>query len=183
MTVLLAIGIFLLGMLAGATVVIAAALRMAKKSLKEKKVAAEKFLEELNKLTDNVVKKASSVDERLTRVKEIVHEQLDLQSQAEGPQRNSMDGKYKNSMMRTIKSLEEEKHQILRSIITDGFDPKVTVMGPDGVVTDMNLSEFMAQSGIDVPPPTKGTNKEGATRSGKFMVYKGGKNDGEGTSH
>jgi hypothetical protein len=182
---------FVLGVLAGMSSTVIVAFHMARKSLKEKKVATDKFLEEFNKLTGNSTKRAESVDERLSRVKEIVNEQLDLQSRTEGPQKNAMDGKYKNSMIKTIKSLEEEKHQVLKSIIDDGFDPTVTVLGPDGVVTEMKLSEFMAQAGIDMPPvkpkdkapAAATTNKSGATKSGKFIVYRGGKDDGEGTSH
>jgi predicted RND superfamily exporter protein len=171
---------FVLGMLTGAVMVIMSMLYMARKTLKLKKVATSKFLEEIDKLTEDLEKRSTTVNERLTRVKEIVNEQFDLQSQAEGPQKNAMDGKYKNSIVRTVKSLEEEKHTILKSIISDGFDPKVTVLGPDGVVTEMKLSEFMVQAGIDVTP-TK--TDDSVTKSGKFIVFKGGKDDSEGTSH
>jgi hypothetical protein len=61
-------------------------------------------------------------------------------------------------------------------------------MGPDGVVTEMKLSEFMVQYGVDMTPPTtdkKTTDKvpKKISKSSKFTVHKGGKNDSEGTSH
>jgi hypothetical protein len=168
------------------------ALYFANKTIKSKKMLTENFLKELDKLTGGLDDKVPSVNKRFSRIKEIINEQLDLQSYAEGPQKNSMDGKNKNSMIRTIKSLEEEKNDIFRSIINDGHDPKITVMGLDGVVTEMKLSEFMAIYGVDMSPPpddkaasTKKniTTTKKTSKSSKFIVHKGGKNDSEGTSH
>ena len=186
---------FIVGFIMGILCVWEVALYIAERTLKNKKAkvkSAEKLLDKINKLTDGLDKR-SSVDERLTRVKEIINEQFNLQYQTEGPQKSAMDGKHKNMNIRTVKSLEDEKNEILRSIITDGYDPTVSVAGYDGKITDMKLSEFMVQSGVDMEPvedKTKGAKPKPspskaavATKTGKFVVHRGGKNDNEGTSH
>jgi len=182
---------FTVGLITGSVLTVTTALYYANKAMKSKKLLTDNFLKELDKLTEGLDDKVPSVNKRFSRIKEIINEQLDLQSHAEGPQRNSMDGKNKNSMIRTIKSLEEEKNDIFRSIISDGHDPKISVMGLDGVITEMKLSEFMVLYGVDMSPqPDKAasakkntTTTKKTSKSSKFIVHKGGKNDSEGTSH
>lgn len=124
-------------------------------------------------------KKVESIGSRMKRVKDLTTEQLDLQGQVSGPQKNALHGKYKNGLIGRIKELEEQKTEILKSIITDGFDPELTVMDNAGVVSTIKLSEYLAQTGITIPPK----NPSPSTKQiGKFTVHKGGKDDG-GTTH
>lgn len=136
-----------------------------------------------NKAASKKSKDLKSIDDRMKKVKEITTMQLDLQAGASGPQKNALDGKYKNGLISELKRLEEEKNVILTSIIADGFDPEVTVMDEMGVVTKLKLSEFMAMQGITMP--TKNTDKKEQPRP-RFTVHRGGlDDDGDGgeTTH
>jgi len=168
MDIIVVFAYFILGVVVGATGVISLALIYAKRSLDKRK-------EE----TKSPGTKMESVGSRMKKVKDITTEQLDLQSQVVGPQKNALHGRYKNDLNGRIKELELQKADILRSIIADGFDPEITVVDGAGVVTTIKLSEFLAQTGVVVPPknsqPTKQVNK--------FTVHKGGKDDGGNTTH
>lgn len=164
---------FVLGMFVGVAAMTAYVIYLGNKGLKEKKSKLE------------VVKaKAESLDKRMRRVKEITKEQIDLANKADGPQKNGLDGKYKNGLIGQIKKLEEERNDIMRSIITDGYDPELTTMDETGVVTKMKLSEYMAYVGIkmDKPAPAKPTRT--SEQIGKFTVIRGGRDDDGGeTTH
>ena len=168
MDIIVVFAYFILGVITGATGVITLALMMAKRSL-----------DKLKKDTETNGKK-ESVGSRMKKVKDITTEQLDLQSQALGPQKNALHGWFKNGINGRIKELELQKADILKSIITDGFDPEITVVDGAGVVTTIKLSEFLAQTGIVVPPKDP---KSSTKQVGKFTVHKGGKDDGGNTTH
>lgn len=131
-------------------------------------------------------KVAISIQERLNKVKELTNEQLEMLQRADGPQRNALDGKYKNSISRTVKQMEEEKTELLRSILRDGHDPEITTLDPAGVVTKMKLSQYMVESGISTDETTKQDVKAPPKNINKFTVLKGGKTDdnsGNNTTH
>lgn len=121
----------------------------------------------------------SSIEDRMKRVKEITHEQLELASAADGPQKNSLHGKSKNAAIRRMKDLDEEKTIILKSILADGHDPELTTMDEAGVISRMRLSEFMAQMGITMDPKENKSDRK-IEQKGKFTVIRGGKDDGDG---
>lgn len=136
--------------------------------------AAKRSLEKEGKALDQQIKDKKSVNERLSKVKEITTQQLALQAQITMPQKNSLDGKYKNRLMNEVKTLEEEKVQILNSILQDGHDPEVNVLGDDGEPQRMKLSEFLEIQGTKMPLP----KEEPKTKMvGKFTVLKGGKGE------
>ena len=115
-----------------------------------------------------------SVSDRLVKVKELTDYQLDMQSATSGPQKNALDGKYKNSLNATIKKVEEEKTELLKSILNDGYDPEVMTQGPNGI-EKMKLSALMARQGHDLNPKSKVENI--AKPKNPFTVIKGGKSD------
>lgn len=166
--VLTILAFFMLGVLTGAVGIVSITLFFAKKTInKEKKKTSDK----------------PSLETRMRRVKDITDEQVDLARRADGPQKNSLDGKYKNSLMRQIKALDEEKNEVLNSILADGHDPELTTIDGSGVVSKMKLSEYMAYMGYkaeNTPQPPK--KPSGPERLGKFTVYRGGKDDGDGGS-
>lgn len=131
--------------------------------------------------------KTLTVSERMKRVQAITEEQLSLSRSIDGPQKNSLDGKYKNSLINKTKALNDEKDEILRSILNDGFDPELSAMDESGVVTQMKLSEYMAYMGIKMKPknkPVAQTPEAKAERLAKFTLHKGGKSDGgNNTTH
>jgi hypothetical protein len=130
-----------------------------------------------------------AVRPRLKQAAEISNRQVDLLSQAQMPSKNSLHSRHKNDLIGEIKMLEEEKRSILRSILNEGVDPKLTITNDNNEKEIILLSEYMLRNGIPlkdeaepVPankPETK--QEEGKiTKVGKFYVVPGGKND---TSH
>lgn len=119
--------------------------------------------------------------EKMKMIKEITKSQLEMQSKAEGPQRNSLDGKYKNGLSREIQRMEEEKTELMKSILSSGFDPEVKILNSEGEVQSMKLSEFLANSGI------KTSTEKNEEPKSKLTLHQGGKfdDDGDGneTSH
>lgn len=161
---------YVLGILTGVVGMVILTLYLGKRSLDKRKAEGE-----------SSSKKVESVSSRMKKVKELTNEQLDLYSQASGPQKNALHGRYKNGLNGRIKELEEEKSSILKSILADGFDPEITTVDQAGVVTTTKLSAFMAESGITVEP--KKTEPTPTKQVGKFTVHRGGKDDGGNTTH
>lgn len=164
---------FVLGFLFGVASIVTITLHLANKYRQLKKSLVEP------KATNT----KSSVNERMKRVKDITKEQLDLSSSVDGPQKNALDGKYKNGSIGELKKLDEEKNEILRSLLLDGHDLELTTIDGAGVITKMKLSEYMIYMGIDMTPtaPSKPTKTE---RMGKFTVHRGGRDDDDGnTTH
>ena len=166
---------FLIGFLAGLVSMFCFVIGLGLKSLKKKEVSST---EEKAKPAPKATSK--SVRDRMSRVKAITTEQLELSQQADGPQKNGLHGKSKNDIIGQIKKLDEERNQILTSIISDGHDPELTTIDESGVVSEMKLSEYMAYMGIKMPPKDQVKTKQ----LGKYTLIKGGKTDGDsGTTH
>lgn len=132
----------------------------------------------------------AKVKPRLDRAAQITQEQAELMAQIDMPSKNSLHSKFKNGLVAEAKKLEEEKTELLRSIIADGFDPEITVQVGTGLQR-MHLSEYLQGQGYDVgkpatnneAPPTseeKPAEEPSVRKVGNFFVIKGGKND---TSH
>jgi hypothetical protein len=147
---------YILGIFTGLLLVAVYVLVMAKKSLKALKVD-------------------TSVKERMLKVKELTEQQLSLQQQTSMPQKNALDGKYKNGLIKEIEFLEEQKIDILKSIVKDGHDPEVTALTPEGETTRVKLSAFLAERGIDM--------RDNEQPKNKFTVIPGGKGEGGETVH
>ena len=167
---------YVFGLLTGAVGIVGITLYIGKRALDKKKVAVA--VSAAPKAAD----KKESVSSKMKRVKVITDEQLDLSARADGPQKNGLDGKYKNSLMSHMKSLEEEKNEILKSILRDGLDPELTTMDSSGVITKMKLSEYLAYMGVSMEPKAKSPQEIKTERMGKFTVHRGGKDDGSGSS-
>lgn len=165
--ILIAAAYFTIGFLSGAAITVYGALYMSKRYL--------------NKSSKDKAPSADTVSDRLKKVKELTNQQLNLQSQAEIPQKNGLDGRYKNGLIKEVKRLEEEKTEILKSIITDGFDPSITTLDESGEVKQMKLSEFMANMGITMPKSeTEKKLDQALDNVRKFTVHRGGKDDEDG---
>ena len=70
-----------------------------------------------NKLT-------KSAKDRLIKAFEITERQLTIMGALDSPQSGPLHGKYKNTLNSELKALEQEKMDILKSVLDDGFDPK-----------------------------------------------------------
>lgn len=145
----------------------------------------QKASNKLKQMTPDKVKSASSkekpknITDRMKRVREITEEMISLNQASDGPQKNALHGKDKNRNIARMKALEEEKNDILRSILRDGFDPELNAMDESGTITQMKLSEFMAMQGITMEPKVEQKPAPRSQQIGKFTVIRGGKDDGD----
>jgi hypothetical protein len=174
--------IWISGFVSGLVAMSAIVFHIGNKALSASKKKIDEFAKKMpNGFSDDL--QMAAIEERMLRIKEIAQVQMDLQSAADGPQKNAMDGKYKNGLMAQLKVLEEEKIAILTSIVNDGFDPSVNVLKEDGTTEVTKLSAFL--SGYTSKPFEGGVPADASVRQvGKFVVHKGGKDDnGNPTTH
>lgn len=141
-------------------------------------------IEQVRQVAEEMEKKAAGWKDRMTKVTDITKAQIEMRSRLDEPSKNALHSKYKNDMVQEIKTLEEEKIAILRSILTDGHDPEVTIETAEGR-KKIKLSEYFVAAGLDTGDSVEPTDPEGGgdgsvRRAGKFVVYSGGNN---GTTH
>jgi hypothetical protein len=164
------IAAFTAGILLGLILVLSFVMYLGTRSLTKKRAEFKTKLEGLE-----------SIEAKMKRVREIAEEMLDLYRMTDHPQKNSLDGKYKNGIIGQIKILEDEKNDLLRSIISDGHDPELSTIDGSGVVTRMKLSQYMVDAGISMSPKEK-PDAPKVEQVGKFTVIRGGK-DPKDSSH
>ena len=140
------------------------------------------------KVTDKEKAEYARFKPRLDRAAQITQEQAELMAQIDQPSKNALHSKFKNGLVAEAKRLEEEKTELLRSIIADGYDPEVTVQTPEGM-RRMPLTEYLASLGYDfrdaktpatdneAAPKAEGTEEPAVRKVGNFFVIKGGKPD------
>lgn len=134
--------------------------------------------------------KTLSIKERLQKASEIASAQADLRAQAELPSKNATHSRHKNGIISEISNLEQQKIDILKTILAEGYDPAITVVHDGGTKQEVALSEYvaMAQQNVDAAggtkktpppiPPPPGDSVDSPKQVGRFFVYKGGKPDG-----
>lgn len=176
---------FSIGVLCGVALTLYIGYVLYSRQIDERQKQLQKELDELMNQADDLLKEDNSQAEaRLSKVREITEEQLDLGSQVGRPQKNALDGKYQNMISRQIKALEEQKQEILKSILDDGLDPTVGVQKEDGTIERVKLSEYMAKQ--DTPPakpPTPSELKQERIKKLNLSLIRGGKSDGEGSGN
>jgi hypothetical protein len=167
---------FLLGLLVGSGMFIGYGLYQVRKV----KGSKEKLLREIIKKTKEMETKKNSIQERLIQASDIAKAQNELRAQAEMPSKNGLHSQYQMGLVAEIQDMEQRKLDILRTILAEGFDPSVTIINDAGGKEQQPLSAYVdnAQGMLNkhVPPPPPDAKK-----TGKFIIYKGGKDDG--TSH
>jgi hypothetical protein len=161
---------FVLGMMTTVTLLGIWTYLLYKKQLKEKTKALEEFTK-ANDVLEKTKAEYISVKERLAKVRELTKVQMTLSSQVEIPQKNSLDGKYKNGLSKEIKKIEEEKAVILKSILSDGYDPDVSILGENGAET-MKLSQFLGTMNTS---SKESSTEVQAKKESKLSVLRGGK--------
>jgi hypothetical protein len=182
--------IFLLGAITGAGAFMAYGVYQVTKFRKKRSDLVEEIKKEAAKLDE----RTTSIKERLTKASQLAQAQMDLRNAAEQPSKNATHSKYKNGVISEINDLEQQKLDILRTILAEGFNPIITVVQDGGMKEEIPLSEYVtsAQQNMDaamgsrkdapLPPPKPPTTQDNNPKQmGKFFVYKGGKPDG--TTH
>jgi len=151
------------------------------------RAAKENLLDQLQKKAAEVDRKRDTIKERFLQATELAKLQNDLRAQCEMPSKNALHSRHKNDLIHEINDMEQRKLDLLRTILAEGYDPTITVSNENGSKREIPLSAYVnealaqlnSRSGM-VPP--KDTPPGEAKKIGKFMIYKGGKDDG-GTTH
>lgn len=178
------IQIYLAGFALGVILTLSSAYLYYKIAIKRRKKLWTKIINAL-RAADNA-KPDDVVTKRLLEVKAITEKQQELKAILEFPQKSAIDGKYKNGLIREIQFLEDQKNEILVSIVKDGHDPIVATVDTDGSIKDMPLSEYCNIMGLisNEKPQTEETLPPNVRKVGKFTVYSTNKPDGDGgTTH
>jgi len=163
---------FLAGFILGMTTMAALFVGYGYYTLRKLNALKKKIVDQVKGKLDEQDKKRESIIARLKQAQAITEQQLDIRSATDQPSKNALHSRYKNGLIGDIKKLEEEKIAILRSILDDGFDPLINVRDENGEVRELPLSHFVNQA----PAPEQDPNAP--KRVGKFIVVKGGKDDG-----
>lgn len=175
--------IFAVGILAGIAISLGYGMYQLRKINNAKEDLLKKLkskAEEIRKQTFDVEEKKESIRARLFEAVKLAEEQMELRAQAEMPSKNSLHSRHQNGLIYKINELEKRKIDILRSILKDGFDPTITVLNEGGSREEIPLSAYIARNdGVEESPATPSPN--GPRKAGKFVIYKGGKDDGETT--
>jgi hypothetical protein len=181
--------LFSTGMCIGAAITMAYAYWQVRKMTKVK----ETLMETIKRKATEMDEKKESIKGRLTKASELAHAQMAIRAQLDMPSKNALHSRYKNDLGLELQQMEAQKLDLLRTVLAEGFDPMITVMHDNGSREEVPLSAYVltatqqlnAQTGNIPPPPPNGENQAQLPgepkKVGKFILYKGGKDDG--TTH
>lgn len=102
-----------------------------------------RLAQEIKHFITETEKKLISVRDKMSRAQEITEEQLDIMYSMEGPQKGVLDGKNRKSLQLKLKTLEQEKMEILESVVKDGHNPTITILNEFSERESLKLSEFL----------------------------------------
>lgn len=112
----------------------------------------------LNNLTSASIKKLAkdpalleSVKARMDTIISIAEKQETLMVSATTPSASASHSKYKNTIIRELKALEQEKMRLFKSIISDGVDLKMKT-SVDGKEQIMYMSELLKKYEDETAP-------------------------------
>lgn len=174
---------FLSGLLFGASLVLVWGQWQIQKMKKTKKV----LLDQIKTKVLEEDKKQKSIKDRLFQASELAQTQMTIRAMIEEPSKGALHSKYKNELVYEMRDIEQKKIDILQTIIADGYDPIITVTNDSGTKSEIPLSAYIKETvailnkSTGGQPPPLPPVPANAKRSGKFIVYKGGKDDG--TTH
>lgn len=176
--------VFTLGMCFGAALFMAYGAYQIHKIRKAKEVLLTAITQKAKELDD----KKDSIKERLIAASELAQAQMAIRAQMEMPSKNALHSRYKNSMVGELQDMETKKLDILRTILAEGFDPMITIINDAGAQDQVPLSSYVDQAAtllndsMGNKPPAPPSNLPPETKKvGKFIIHKGGKDDG--TTH
>lgn len=87
-----------------------------------------------------------SIRDRLNKAFDITEQQLGILGALDQPQSGPLHGKHKNQLNSELKSLEDKKLNLLRSVLEDGHDPLLTILNADTNQKEkILLSEFLSR--------------------------------------
>lgn len=180
----LAILMFLLGVIFGASIFMGYGFYQVTKI---KKIKAS-LTTQIQTKSAEMDQKKDSIKNRLIKASEIAQTQMAIRAQQEMPSKNALHSRYKNGLIGELQDLEQQKIDILRTVLAEGFNPMITILNEKGSQEEIPLSEYVDQAAaiLDTnqgnPPPPPSNDPTQPRKAGKFVVYKGGKDD-SGTTH
>lgn len=126
--------------------------------------------------------KKQTVEQKMDSFGAVTEQQLKL-LQLEAALRAG--GQDATTVTQQITALEDEKFNLLKSILADGADPELTAVNTKGEHQKMKLSTYLSDHATAWRPPPLNKVESKSQRLGKFTVIKGGKDDSGGgnTSH
>lgn len=143
------------------------------------KKEVEKKLEEIKNGNSEVQKTRelhAKVKPKIDRITEITNEQLQLKSNSEQPSKNAVHSRYKNNLIGQFKALDDEKTQLLREVVEEGYDPLITIEDEFGETKSITLSEHLYTLGVYVGKYAKPEEPKVREKT-KFFIVKN--DDGE----
>lgn len=146
------------------------------------------YMEKMRKARATVIgqiksneQKVASIKEMLTKASEMANTQQALRAQIEMPSMNAVHSRYKNGLVSELHDLEQKKLDLLNTVLGSGYDPMITAINEAGIKQEMLLSAYVKQAAgllSTNQPTTPPVDPSQPRKAGKFMVYKGGKDDG-----
>ena len=124
----------------GATVAVGGFIVWGLYRLKKLDKTKDQLMEKLQKHAADLEAGLKGVNERLVKAKELTERQVSMMSQIDQPSKNALHSKYKNDLVYEIRKIEDEKNELLRSILKDGYDPSITILNPDNEKEVIKLS-------------------------------------------
>lgn len=172
--------LFLLGFCMGVLTVFAYGLKSLKKKEQKSKDSLKKMIDEIMGDTSKKQKGIKEMQDRVNKAFDITAQQLDMLAAADGPQSNAIHGKDKNKVIAEVKRLEEEKMNLLKSVLADGYDPKLVTMNEEGEKESIKLSDFLKRKGVNFD--SAATSTEPVKTKLKLSLVKKAKEETSGDS-
>jgi hypothetical protein len=126
-----------------------------------------------------MISKRDAIKDRLIKASEIAHSQAAMRAQIEMPSKNALHSKYKNDLIGEILQLEQEKLDILRTVLAEGYDPIITTITETGKREEMTLSAYVNLASSSLGSFKGGNDINVPKKTAKFTILKGGKDDGQ----
>ena len=111
--------------------------------------------DELHKAASSMIKESneyhkdlrSSAEDRIKGMIELASEladqQLSMWRQLDGPSKGASHGKWKSGVIKQINALEEDKINIFRDILKEGYDLTISMVEEGGEIKKMKMSEVI----------------------------------------
>ncbi|CAM6003918.1 unnamed protein product [Sphagnum balticum] len=130
------------GMLFGASLVMLYGWYQLNKMKKIKDV----LLKQIKAKAAEIDQKKETIKERLLKASDIAQAQMSVRAQMDMPSKNALHSKYKNDLMLELQEMEQQKLDLLRTILIEGYNPMITVLNESGKKTEMPLSEYVDEA-------------------------------------
>ena len=113
------------------------------KRLKKQIDKADKEMEQMLLRVRGQAKIEQSAKQRFKEISTLTNEQVTIMGQLDQPSKGASHSKWKRDAINRLKEIEQEKKDILQSLLNDNIDPLVTVY-IDGEYKKIKISELLS---------------------------------------